>query len=161
MASVSTHSEKKPDTLTSKGSVSSFSKPSNDIDIHVGEVIDVSGSNSHGYDSSNLRKNFSVWSLLGIGFGLTNSWFGISASLITSISSGGPLMIVYGILIIAFTSTFIGITLSVLLGPGPGAKGVEPISGIHVRRTRVGRLGFHINLSVSLHCSVHAWNVLA
>lgn len=123
MASVSTHSEKKPDTLTSKGSVSSFSKPSNDIDIHVGEVINVSGSNSHGYDSSNLRKNFSVWSLLGIGFGLTNSWFGISASLITSISSGGPLMIVYGILIIAFISTFIGITLSELASSYPNSGG--------------------------------------
>lgn len=70
-----------------------------------------------------LKRNFSAWSLLGIGFGLTNSWFGISASLITSISSGGPLMIVYGILIIASVSTFIGITLSELVSAYPNSGG--------------------------------------
>lgn len=70
-----------------------------------------------------MRRNFSAWSLLGIGFGLTNSWFGISASLITSISSGGPLMIVYGIIIIASVSTFIGITLSELVSGYPNSGG--------------------------------------
>ncbi|VVT58118.1 uncharacterized protein SAPINGB_P006046 [Magnusiomyces paraingens] len=70
-----------------------------------------------------LRRNFSAWSLLGIGFGLTNSWFGISASLVTGIYSGGPLMIVYGILIIAFVSTFIGITLSELASAFPNSGG--------------------------------------
>lgn len=70
-----------------------------------------------------LRRNFSVWSLLGIGFGLTNSWFGISASLITGIYSGGPLMVVYGILIIAIVSAFIGITLSELASAFPNSGG--------------------------------------
>lgn len=70
-----------------------------------------------------LRRNFSAWSLLGIGFGLTNSWFGISASLATGIQSGGPLMIVYGILIIAFVSTFIAITLSELASAFPNSGG--------------------------------------
>lgn len=70
-----------------------------------------------------LRRNFSAWSLLGIGFGLTNSWFGISASLVTGISSGGPLMIVYGILIIATVSFFIGITLSELVSAYPNSGG--------------------------------------
>lgn len=70
-----------------------------------------------------LRRNFSAWSLLGIGFGLTNSWFGISASLSIGISSGGPLMIVYGILIIAFISFFIGITLSELVSAYPNSGG--------------------------------------
>lgn len=66
------------------------------------------------YAGGELKRTFSVWSVLGIGFGLTNSWFGISASLITGIQSGGPLMIVYGIMIIAFISYCIGITLSEL-----------------------------------------------
>lgn len=70
-----------------------------------------------------LRRNFSAWSLLGIGFGLTNSWFGISAALVTGIYSGGPLMIVYGILIIACVSTFIGITLSELVSAYPNSGG--------------------------------------
>ncbi|KAK6197072.1 amino acid permease-domain-containing protein [Scheffersomyces amazonensis] len=70
-----------------------------------------------------LRRNFSVISLLGVGFGLTNSWFGISASLITSISSGGPMMVVYGIIIVAFISSFIAITLSELISAMPNAGG--------------------------------------
>ena len=43
-----------------------------------------------------MSRNFSVWAVLGIGFSLTNSWFGISAALITGINSGGPLLIIYG-----------------------------------------------------------------
>ncbi|KAF8001957.1 hypothetical protein HF325_002922 [Metschnikowia pulcherrima] len=60
---------------------------------------------------------------LGIGFGLTNSWFGISASLITGIQSGGPMLIIYGIIIIAFISYCIGITLSELSSAIPSAGG--------------------------------------
>ncbi|KAK6197073.1 amino acid permease-domain-containing protein [Scheffersomyces amazonensis] len=70
-----------------------------------------------------LRRNFSVFALLGVGFGITNSWFGISASLITSISSGGPMMVVYGIIIVAFISSFIAITLSELISAMPNAGG--------------------------------------
>ncbi|KAM9932521.1 hypothetical protein OXX80_006109 [Metschnikowia pulcherrima] len=70
-----------------------------------------------------LKRTFSVWSVLGIGFGLTNSWFGISASLITGIQSGGPMLIIYGIIIIAFISYCIGITLSELSSAIPSAGG--------------------------------------
>lgn len=70
-----------------------------------------------------LKRTFSVWSVLGIGFGLTNSWFGISASLITGIQSGGPMLIIYGILIITCISYSIGITLSELSSAIPSAGG--------------------------------------
>lgn len=70
-----------------------------------------------------LRRNFSIFALLGVGFGLTNSWFGISASLITSISSGGPMMIIYGIIIIACISMCIAVTLSELASAMPNAGG--------------------------------------
>lgn len=70
-----------------------------------------------------LKRTFSTYSVIAIGFGLTNSWFGISASLITGIQSGGPLLIVYGIIIIALVSYCIGITLSELLSAIPSAGG--------------------------------------
>lgn len=70
-----------------------------------------------------LQRSFSIWSVLGVGFGLTNSWFGISAALITGISSGGPLLIVYGIIIIASVSTCIAITLSELSSAMPNSGG--------------------------------------
>lgn len=70
-----------------------------------------------------LRRNFGIWSLLGIGFSLTNCWFGISASLVTGISSGGPMLIVYGLIIVAMVSMSIGITLSELASAMPNAGG--------------------------------------
>ncbi|CDO92379.1 unnamed protein product [Kluyveromyces dobzhanskii CBS 2104] len=70
-----------------------------------------------------LRKSFSLWSILGVGFGLTNSWFGISVSMVTGIYSGGPMMVVYGIVIIALISICIAVTLGELSSAYPHAGG--------------------------------------
>ncbi|CCK70253.1 Hnm1p KNAG_0D05140 [Huiozyma naganishii CBS 8797] len=70
-----------------------------------------------------LRKSFSLWSILGVGFGLTNSWFGISVSMVTGIMSGGPMMIVYGIIIIALISVCVGGSLGELSSAYPHAGG--------------------------------------
>src|SRR5437868_10417045 len=70
-----------------------------------------------------MRRKFSVWSVLGVGFSLTNSWFGISAALVTGINSGGPLLIVYGIILIALISTCVGISLSELSSAFPNSGG--------------------------------------
>lgn len=70
-----------------------------------------------------LRKSFSLWSILGVGFGLTNSWFGISTSMVTGLSSGGPMMIVYGIMIISLVSICVGISLGELSSAYPHAGG--------------------------------------
>src|SRR5579862_2127511 len=64
--------------------------------------------------TQDMRRNFSVWSVLAVGFSVTNSWFGISAALVTGINSGGPILIVYGIILIALISTCVGISLSEL-----------------------------------------------
>jgi hypothetical protein len=42
-----------------------------------------------GYEPQ-LRRNFGIWSVLGVGFSVTNSWWGISAGLIAGVNSGGP-----------------------------------------------------------------------
>ncbi|KAI4241957.1 MAG: hypothetical protein L6R42_011146, partial [Xanthoria sp. 1 TBL-2021] len=73
--------------------------------------------------SQDLRRNQSVLSVLGVGFGLTNSWFGISTALVTGINSGGPVLIVYGIILIALISTCVGISLSELASAYPNAGG--------------------------------------
>lgn len=73
--------------------------------------------------SQDMNRNFSVWSVLGVGFSLTNSWFGISAAMITGINSGGPLLIIYGIILIALISTCVGISLSELASAMPNAGG--------------------------------------
>ena len=73
--------------------------------------------------TQDMKRNYSVLSVLGVGFSLTNSWFGISAALITGINSGGPICIVYGIILIALISTCVGISLSELASAYPNAGG--------------------------------------
>lgn len=70
-----------------------------------------------------MRRNFSVWSILGVGFSLTNSWFGISVALITGIYSGGPVLLIYGIIAIGMVSSCVGISLSELSSSLPNAGG--------------------------------------
>ena len=70
-----------------------------------------------------LKRNYTWFSLLGVGFSLTNSWWGISAALITGINSGGPVQIVYGLIFFALISTCVGISLSELASALPNAGG--------------------------------------
>ncbi|AET37961.1 Hnm1p Ecym_2212 [Eremothecium cymbalariae DBVPG len=83
------------------------------------EVYSIPGVNK----PAELRKSFSLWSVLGVGFGLTNSWFGLSVSMVTGISSGGPMMIIYGIVIIALISVCVGVSLGELSSAYPHAGG--------------------------------------
>jgi choline transport protein len=70
-----------------------------------------------------LSRKFSVWSILGVGFSLTNSWFGLSAALVTGINSGGTALIIYGVIIVALISTCVAISLSELASAMPSAGG--------------------------------------
>ncbi|PQE17067.1 choline transport protein [Rutstroemia sp. NJR-2017a BBW] len=70
-----------------------------------------------------MRRKFTVWSILAEGFSITNSWFGISSALITGIDSGGPALFVYGIPLIALISVCIGCSLSELASAMPNAAG--------------------------------------
>ncbi|CAI7664623.1 unnamed protein product [Penicillium bialowiezense] len=70
-----------------------------------------------------LRKNFSLLSVIGIGFSLANSWFGISTALATGISSGGPVQLVYGLILITFVCGCIAVSLAELSSSMPDAGG--------------------------------------
>ncbi|CAR29437.1 hypothetical protein ZYGR_0AD01190 [Zygosaccharomyces rouxii] len=94
-----------------------LSMDKNDMDKYDDE------SGSGGSEEVVLRKSFSLWSILGVGFGLTNSWFGISASLVTGLSSGGPLLVIYGIILISLISITIGVSLGELTSAYPHAGG--------------------------------------
>ncbi|KAF1993340.1 choline transport protein [Amniculicola lignicola CBS 123094] len=98
--------------------------PTASVDMGKGEAIDLDAMKlaEMGY-TQDMKRNFSVMSVLGVGFSLTNSWFGISAAMITGINSGGPLLIIYGIILIALISTCVGISLSELASALPNAGG--------------------------------------
>lgn len=70
-----------------------------------------------------MRKNYSVWSVLGVGFSLTNSWWAVSAGLVTGINSGGPCLLIYGTILLAVVSIGIAVSLSELVSAIPNASG--------------------------------------
>lgn len=72
---------------------------------------------------SELKKKFSGISLVFAAFSLTNSWYGLSAALITGVGSGGPSGIVYGVVFMALISTCTAISLSELASALPNAGG--------------------------------------
>ncbi|KAF9738300.1 hypothetical protein PMIN06_012728 [Paraphaeosphaeria minitans] len=73
--------------------------------------------------TQDMKRNFSVLSVLAVGFSLTNTWFGISAALVTGINSGGPLLVIYGVIIIFVVSISVGVTLGELASAMPNAGG--------------------------------------
>jgi choline transport protein len=70
-----------------------------------------------------LRKNFSLFSVLGISFSLANSWFGISTALVAGINAGGPVQLVYGTIIVSIVCLCIGVSLAELASAMPNAGG--------------------------------------
>ncbi|KAH8434521.1 putative choline transport protein Ctr [Aspergillus melleus] len=97
-------------------------KPTNSGTSSESENADAIKLAEMGY-TQDLQRNFSIISLIGIAFCMSNSWFGISASLITGISSGGTVLIVYGLLWITFISCCVGSSLSELASAMPNAGG--------------------------------------
>lgn len=74
-------------------------------------------------EPAHMSRNFLTLQIITIGFGLTNSWLGILSTLILSISSLGPMLVVYGILIVASVSVCIAVTLGELALAMPSAGG--------------------------------------
>lgn len=73
--------------------------------------------------TQDLERNFSKWTLLGICFALTNSWYGLSASLVTGINSGGPIVTIYGIIIVTIINGCVAASLSELISAMPNSGG--------------------------------------
>ncbi|KPI42284.1 Choline transport protein [Cyphellophora attinorum] len=75
-----------------------------------------------GYEQQTVR-NYSILSLLGMGFALTNSWWAISTSMIVGLPSGGTVGIIYGLCLLFLASLCVGATLSELGSAYPNSGG--------------------------------------
>lgn len=76
----------------------------------IASNVSINGSTTDS-NKPKLLKNFRWWSLLGIAFSLTNSWLGVSTSLVVGLSSGGPVLIIYGLIIAVFFTLMCGYSL--------------------------------------------------
>ncbi|KAG8745700.1 hypothetical protein FRC10_007180 [Ceratobasidium sp. 414] len=114
-----------------------------DHDADAQKLVEMGKPSSHpARYQPQLRRNFGIWSVLGVGFSVTNSWWGISAGLIAGVNSGGPgthppqpntltpthisrfpVLVIYGIILIALVSTGVGISLAELASAMPNSGG--------------------------------------
>lgn len=103
--------------------LSSFATDPTDQEKKLTEFNDDNKSVTSKDEDTKMSRNFSTLQIVTIGFGLTNSWLGILSTLILSISSLGPLLVVYGILIVASVSVCIAVTLGEMALAMPSAGG--------------------------------------
>ncbi|RAH41173.1 uncharacterized protein BO95DRAFT_468032 [Aspergillus brunneoviolaceus CBS 621.78] len=90
--------------------------------VQVKKSGDVAPSDPHA-SKPRVQEGKPVLSVLGAAYSLTNSWWGVSASLVTGINSGGSALLVYGGILLALVSTAVAATLSELVSAMPNAAG--------------------------------------
>ncbi|KAK6361132.1 hypothetical protein TWF730_004879 [Orbilia blumenaviensis] len=98
--------------------------PQDDVEFRDDSSLDIDNKRlaDTGY-TPDLNRDFSILSILAVGFSVTNSWFGISASLVTGIYSGGTVVTIYGTCFITLISTCVAISLSEMASAMPNAGG--------------------------------------
>lgn len=70
-----------------------------------------------------MKREFSLFQLIGSAFTVTNSWLGIAAGFTTGISSAGPASITYGLILMFILNIFVAISLSELISAMPTSGG--------------------------------------
>ncbi|KAH8426699.1 GABA permease GabA [Aspergillus melleus] len=70
-----------------------------------------------------LKRNFSMLSMLGLAFAILNSWTALSASLNLSLSSGGPVSVVWGLVTAGVCNLATAVSLAEFLSAYPTAGG--------------------------------------
>ncbi|KAF7177489.1 hypothetical protein CNMCM7691_005742 [Aspergillus felis] len=70
-----------------------------------------------------LKRQYSMWSMLGLAFAVLNSWTALSASLSISLTSGGSTSVIWGLVTAGFCNLCIAASLAEFLSVYPTAGG--------------------------------------
>ncbi|KAJ5085485.1 hypothetical protein N7532_010256 [Penicillium argentinense] len=71
-----------------------------------------------------LKRHFSVWSLIGLAANCTISWTGLGLGLITAINAGGPGALIYGFILVFILQSFVGTSLAEFVSAYPTEGGM-------------------------------------
>ncbi|KAJ5348072.1 uncharacterized protein N7506_001325 [Penicillium brevicompactum] len=71
-----------------------------------------------------LKRHFSVWSLVGLAANCTISWTGLGLGLITAINAGGPGALIYGFILVFVLQCFVGASLAEFVSAYPVEGGM-------------------------------------
>ncbi|KAH7007228.1 amino acid permease [Ilyonectria destructans] len=71
-----------------------------------------------------LKRHFSMLSLIGLASTTTISWTGLGLGLITEIGAGGPGAVIYGFILVTFLQCFLGASLAEFVSSYPTSGGM-------------------------------------
>lgn len=76
-----------------------------------------------GYNATSHRKDFSSLQIIALGFNVSNSWVAIATSFAVVVAAGGPVTLVYGVIISCLVYAAVAISLAELASIYPTAGG--------------------------------------
>ncbi|OOF91563.1 hypothetical protein ASPCADRAFT_9487 [Aspergillus carbonarius ITEM 5010] len=88
-----------------------------EVDMDKGQVA------LTGVPDMHMKRNFSIFSIIALGYNNTNSWVAIATSFAIAIQSGGAVSLLYGIIVVTAAMFCTGVTLAELASVYPTAGG--------------------------------------
>lgn len=79
------------------------------------------GSTGH---TQELKRHFSILSLIGLASTTTISWTGLGLGIVTEINAGGPGAIIYGFILVTIMQSFLGASLAEFVSSYPTEGGM-------------------------------------
>ncbi|KAJ5514330.1 Amino acid/polyamine transporter I [Penicillium fimorum] len=71
-----------------------------------------------------LVRNFGLWSLTSLGIVIANSWASTGGTIVAALQNGGPMAVLYGLILVSVFYTTISASLAELASSMPSAGGV-------------------------------------
>ncbi|KAJ5534387.1 hypothetical protein N7527_000641 [Penicillium freii] len=88
-----------------------------------------------------LSRNFGLWSLTSLGIVIANSWASTGGTIVAALQNGGPMAVLYGLILVSVFYTTISASLAELASSMPSAGGVYYWSSV-LSRSRGRTAGF-------------------
>ncbi|KGO71707.1 Amino acid/polyamine transporter I [Penicillium italicum] len=88
-----------------------------------------------------LARNFGLWSLTSLGIVIANSWASTGGTIVAALQNGGPMAVLYGLILVSIFYTTISASLAELASSMPSAGGVYYWSSV-LSRSRGRTAGF-------------------
>ncbi|KAB2574702.1 Amino acid/polyamine transporter I [Lasiodiplodia theobromae] len=89
-----------------------------------------------------LKRHFTVWSLIGLASTTTISWTGLGLGLIAEINAGGPGAVIYGFILVWMLQCFLGASLAEFVSAYPTEGGMYHWVAAIAPRKHSGFLSF-------------------